>query len=215
MDRRVGQTVHEHVEHAIRIALESTTQRRNFALVRDGARIVPQLTATGNMSLLMPADGAVEKAIQDPLHLRPTCWSFVGDRGQIGIRLSQKVIPTYIALNFARPTVSASYAPQQVVLWGVVDGGANQLIFDKGLREYRDATTYLGAGPRESLGFTFLALADVEYDPSLAFPLQTYSVESAVIDSRMVFGIVVVEIRGNWGGGRTSVCGLRIHGQVA
>ncbi|OSD01993.1 hypothetical protein PYCCODRAFT_1501530, partial [Trametes coccinea BRFM310] len=204
-----------HVELAIRIALESTVHHRNFALVQAGARVIPRLTFP-NDSVDAPADNAPERALQEPYSRSPTCWSFPGDQGQIGIRLSHKISPTNIVLDvpYKTWTEGLSQAPRQVVLWGVVDGAANQATYEQDLQAYRNGIAHHGSGPTKSLGYTFLALAIFEYDATTAFPIQTYRVADPVIDSQMEFGVIVVEVRSNWGGERTSLCGIRVHGEV-
>ncbi|KAI9062812.1 hypothetical protein FKP32DRAFT_1546034, partial [Trametes sanguinea] len=203
-----------HVEQAIRIALQSGAQRRNFALTQDGARVIPRLTSP-NETLDMSAGNSPENALEGSFGYPPSCWSFPGNRGQIGIRLSQKIVPTHIVLDMAYPTPGdrPARAPRQVILWGIVDGQANHAIYEKDLREYRGIVGRHGSGPAESLGYTFLLLAHFEYDAGAAFPLQTYRVAESVIDSEMEFGVIVAEIRGNWGGEQTAICGLRIHGE--
>ncbi|KAI9057365.1 hypothetical protein FKP32DRAFT_1583899 [Trametes sanguinea] len=203
------------IEQAIRIALQSSAQRRNFALALDGARVIPRLTSP-NDTLRVSAGSSPENALEESFAHRPFCWSFPGNRGQIGIRLSQKIIPTHLVLDMAYSTASErpSRAPRQVILWGVVDGHANHATYEKDLREYRSGVAQHGSGPAESTGYTFLALAAFEYDATAAFPLQTYRVAESVVDSEMEFGVIVVEIRGNWGGDQTAICGLRVHGEL-
>ncbi|KAI9069635.1 hypothetical protein FKP32DRAFT_1559301 [Trametes sanguinea] len=206
---QVSQPVQEHVEQAIRIALESATQRRNLALIQDGARAIPRLTTPND------SGPAPEGALQSLDFRRPSCWSFPGNHGQLGIRLSRKVIPTYIALDMAypNPTEGKSHAPRHVIFWGVVDGDSNHAKYEKVLYENKDAVARYGTGPAQTLGYTFIVLADFEYDGTSPFPLQAYRVAGPVVDAEMVFGVVVVEVRSNWGGERTAICGVRVHGE--
>ncbi|KAI9057379.1 hypothetical protein FKP32DRAFT_1554420, partial [Trametes sanguinea] len=198
-----------YVERAIRVALDSTSQRRNFALDLDGAIIIPALTSPSS------SIGPAAQSIPDNVlrgDLDGGCWSFAGNQGQLGIRLSQKINPTHVAVDMLTTYAFDPRAPRDIIVWGIVDGGANRLIFDADLRQYREAIAHYGAGPAQTLGYDFLPLAYFQYNATAAFPLQTFHIASPVIASSMTFGVVVVEFRNNWGGDVTHVCRLRVHG---
>ncbi|KAJ2970792.1 hypothetical protein NUW54_g12653 [Trametes sanguinea] len=103
-------------------------------------------------------------------------------------------------------------APRDVVLWGVVDGTSNRLAYDTHLRRYRETISQIGMGPAHAADYTFIAMAAFQYDPLAAFALQTFPVSKAIQASGMTFGLVVVEVRSNWGGNQTAVCRIRVHG---
>ncbi|KAL7279729.1 hypothetical protein ACG7TL_006136 [Trametes sanguinea] len=86
-----------------------------------------------------------------------------------------------------------SFPGSRVVLWGVVDGQANHAKYERDLRLYRDSVAHHGPGPLDLFEYTFLALAAFEYDAMAPFPLQMQPVSGSVVESRMVFGVVVVE----------------------
>ncbi|KAI0666483.1 hypothetical protein C8Q78DRAFT_932613, partial [Trametes maxima] len=196
------------LERAIRIALDSTIQRRDYALASEGARIGYDLTSSIKKS---PSDPPPENVLAEGLQ-RDMCWLFDGHQGQVAIRLPALISPTHIALDYATSVGMHHRAPRRVILWGLVEGDANRLTYDKQLRDYRDTVAHLGEGPLQSLGYTFLALAHFEYDLFAPFALQTHPVADLVVKSQITFGVVVLEVRSNWGGFQTALCRVRIHG---
>lgn len=203
--------VHATIQQAIRIALESTIQRHNFALASQGALIVSALTS---QSIPPDPDNDPDSLLEEDLSTE-SCWFFVGRHGQVGVRLPHhQVAPTHIALDVVLHLETLALAPRRVVVWGTVDGDANRHKYNTLLRTYRERVAHLGSGPSLSLGYTFLALADFEYDPAAAFPLQTFRVAPLVVASQITFGVLVVEVKSNWGGNKTVICSIRVHGDV-
>ncbi|CDO73919.1 hypothetical protein BN946_scf185016.g76 [Trametes cinnabarina] len=205
----VSRPIHEYVESAIHVALDSTSQRRNFALDLDGAIIIPALTSPS--SSVGPAIQSIPGNVLRG-DLDGGCWSFAGNQGQIGIRLSQKINPTHVAVDMLTSYAFDPRAPRDTIVWGIVDGSASRLIFDADLRQYRETVAHYGVGPAQTLGYDFLPLAFFQYNTTAAFPLQVFHIASPVIASSMMFGVVVIEFRNNWGGDATRVCRLRVHG---
>ncbi|KAJ3000373.1 hypothetical protein NUW54_g6793 [Trametes sanguinea] len=198
----------DHIQQAIRIALESTVPRYDFALARLGGNVIDFLTHPDH---LRDADNYPHNVLTEELH-HDACWNFPGDHGQVAIRLSRKITPSHVALDF-NLSFGLVRAPRDIVLWGVVDGTGNRLAYDIHLQHYRDRVSQLGPAPAHAPVYTFLPMASFQYDPLSPFALQTFSVERAVQASGMSFGLVVVEIRSNWGGNRTAVCRIRVHGE--
>ncbi|KAI0644131.1 hypothetical protein C8Q79DRAFT_913599 [Trametes meyenii] len=205
------QPLQEQIEQAIRLTLESTVQRQDFGLASEGARVFTELTThldtPGTSTFNSP-----DKVLTEDLR-RESCWRFPGEHGQLGIRLfNQLITPTHVALDAAMRTAFYTRAPRHVILWGVVDGDVNRRIYDTQLRDYRTTVAHLGDGPAQSLGYTFLALVDFEYNPIVPFPLQTHAIARSVVLSQITFGILVLEVRSNWRGSSTYLCRIRIHG---
>ncbi|KAI0667014.1 hypothetical protein C8Q78DRAFT_983002 [Trametes maxima] len=212
MGRHYGPSLQEHIEQAIRLALENTIQRHDYALAELGARISTELTPHKD-NTMAHGTNAPDNVLTEDLH-RASCWFFPGGRGQVGIRLAGHLIsPTHVALDVLSSPSSYNRAPRKVVVWGIVDGEFNRLTYDVQLRDYRKTVAHLGDGPAQSLGYTFLALAEFEYDPLAAFPLQIHRVAGPVIQSQITFGVIVVEIRSNWRGDMTNLCRVRVHGE--
>ncbi|KAH9894055.1 hypothetical protein C8Q73DRAFT_790647 [Cubamyces lactineus] len=199
-----------YVQQAIRMALESTVQPHDFALASGGARIVPDLTSPS--ALTTSPSNNPDNVLTGDLHDN-ACWLFHGSRGQVGIRLPDYLIsPTHFALDFTLHSLLYSRAPRRIVLWGIVDGDANTWIYDTQLEHYRNTVGHLGDGPARSQGYTFLALSESKYDGLAPFSLQTFRIADAVVESRMTFGVLVLEVRSNWGGAYTGICRIRVHG---
>lgn len=204
-------SMRDHVQKAIRIALESTVQRHNFASAQNGGRVVTSLTHYDSFPSRSHHDSTPDSLLTDGLSM-DSCWTFSGQNAQVAIRLPQKITPTHVAIDVAT-RVLVTRAPRHVLLWGVVDGGVNKLTYEKGLKEYRETVAHRGTGPAQSNDYTFLLLADFVYDPAAAFPLQTFPIAQPVIASQITFGLLVAETRSNWGGGQTSICRVLIHGE--
>ncbi|KAI0827600.1 hypothetical protein BC628DRAFT_1418233 [Trametes gibbosa] len=213
--RMISPAIYDHVQQAIRVALESTVQPRDFALASEGAQVVSALTSQVDF-IEGGSQNLPENVLTEGLHLE-SCWIFPSPQMQIGIRFREHhFMPTHIALDMG---ISSGFraimqAPRHVVLWGLVDGNAKRLAYEGKLSEYRKSVARLGTGPAESLGYTFLALAEFEFDPYAAFPLQTFPVADAIVDAQMTFGVLVLEVRSNWGGRTTTICRVRALGDI-
>uniref|UniRef100_G5E798 Sad1 and UNC84 domain containing 5 n=1 Tax=Loxodonta africana TaxID=9785 RepID=G5E798_LOXAF len=114
------------------------------------------------------------------------CWAFAGDRGQVTIRLAQKIYLSNLTLQHIPKTISLSgsldTAPKDFVIYGM-EGTPKEEVF-------------LGA-------FQFQPENIIQM-----FPLQNQPARP--------FGAVKVKISSNWGNPRfTCLYRVRIHGSVA
>ncbi|GAB5569291.1 SUN domain-containing protein 5 [Prionailurus iriomotensis] len=113
------------------------------------------------------------------------CWAFSGDRGQVTIRMAQKVYLSNLTLQHIPKTISLSgnldTAPKDFVIYGM-EGSPKEEVF-------------LGA-------FQFQPENIIQM-----FPLQNQPVRA--------FGAVKVKISSNWGNPRfTCLYRVRVHGSV-
>jgi hypothetical protein len=95
----------------------------------------------------------------------------------------------------------------------MVDGDQNKKTFFSSRRTFTPTLSRVPPFPI-SKGGTFLPLAEIDFDitaPSLRqiFPLYT-EVRSWGID----FGVIVFDIRSNWGGDITSLCSVHVYGEI-
>ncbi|XP_004370645.2 SUN domain-containing protein 5 [Trichechus manatus latirostris] len=114
------------------------------------------------------------------------CWAFAGDRGQVTIRLAQKIYLSNLTLQHIPKTISLSgsldTAPKDFVIYGM-EGTPREEVF-------------LGA-------FQFQPENTIQ-----TFPLQNQPARP--------FGAVKVKISSNWGNPRfTCLYRVRVHGSVA
>ncbi|KAH9895967.1 hypothetical protein C8Q73DRAFT_745131 [Cubamyces lactineus] len=212
----VGPQGTAYVESAITRALRDPVGLRDFALLADGARLIPELTFPSRERVggRLPRATSPEIALVDDLHVG-NCWSFAGERSQLGLRLSEIIYPTYVTVDHipAEIAADAGNAPRSMVLWGAVDGMANE----NRLQQLRDTVPALAPGsrvtPPVSHGYKYVPLVSFEYDIWAPSHVQTFRVDQWIKDSRMDFGVMILEIAGNWGGNGTCLYRVRIHGQ--
>uniref|UniRef100_H0VF96 Sad1 and UNC84 domain containing 5 n=1 Tax=Cavia porcellus TaxID=10141 RepID=H0VF96_CAVPO len=124
--------------------------------------------------------------ILEPNMTPGNCWAFEGDRGQVTIRLAQKVYLSNITLQHIPKTISLSgsldTAPKDFVVYGMESSPGEEV--------------FLGA-------FQFQPENIIQM-----FPLQN--------PQQRAFGAVKVKISSNWGNPRfTCLYRVRVHGSVA
>jgi hypothetical protein len=95
-------------------------------------------------------------------------------------------------------TALLSRAPRQVVVWGLVDGVKNM----KAYKRSRDAFASVLLRhppfpmPREGL---FIPLAEFEFDITAPSMRQAFPLSDEAKSSGMDFGVIVLQVRSNWG----------------
>ncbi len=186
--------------------------RRDFALAADGGKIYVNLTSpayTTSTSQSLPPDSV----LSDDFRLRG-CWEFTGSRGQIGVVLSQPLIPSHITIDHIPSpfALDPGQAPRHMVLWGVVDGTENRKLYLRLLQDSADLPTPERSRPPIDRGLTFVPLASFEYDLHGTSHVQTFPIYPKLADYPMDFGLVVLEVHGNWGSSTTCLYRLRLHG---
>lgn len=200
--------VASYVQEVVMKALQSTAEQRNFAQEGNGAKIISQLTSP----LTLDTRGHPELVLVES-YGNDSCFSLVGDRGQIAIRLHTLAYPTRVTIDYAPSSMEGwMEAPRRMLLWGLVDGTTNLATYNDQLRLYRSETpakNYIS--PPLHLGRTYLLLAEFEFN--INFPIQTFPLADEVVLSHMWFGVLVLEIRSNWGANMTSICRVRVHGE--
>ncbi|OJT02570.1 hypothetical protein TRAPUB_6892 [Trametes pubescens] len=211
-DQQIPPHVAEYVQQAIRIALERAPTRYDFADFDNGASIIPALSSTTATS---HAPNVVIQSTSKTAPASKPCWSFVGGHGQLGIRLARLIRPNHLGIdNRSGQRGDFIHSPRKIIIWGLVDGPDNMEIYDNKLKEYRDTlATRTGTAPPLAAGYTFIVLSELEYDIYAAYPDQSFRINPPVAATEMYFGVVVVEIRGNWGGNVTELCRVRLHGE--
>ncbi|KAH9019516.1 hypothetical protein EDB85DRAFT_1817267, partial [Lactarius pseudohatsudake] len=141
------------------------------------------------------------------------CWSFRGNSGTFGIALdTPNVVPSHVVIHH-RPfnsTTALSRAPRQVTVWGLVDGEANMKVFSQSRHSF---TSTLAGVPRLiSKEGTFLPLAEIDFDITARSLRQVFPLYSEALSLGIDFGVIVFDIRSNWGAEITSLCSVRVYG---
>ena len=198
------------VRDAVRAAQKDPVGRRDYALAAEGARIAPKLTTFANVHDSRPAVNVLDEDLRSG-----SCWSFFGNHAQVSIKLPEFIYPTHVTIDHIPREIAAHIdeAPRHIVLWGVLDGKLNYQRREAALESLRQSPLHsAGEGPPIQAGGTFIPLAVFDYDINAEFHIQTFPVDSAIVESRMYFGAVVLEVKSNWGGNSTRLYRVRIHG---
>ncbi|KAI0054673.1 hypothetical protein BV25DRAFT_1762843, partial [Artomyces pyxidatus] len=139
------------------------------------------------------------------------CWSFSGSFGSFGFTLSTPIIPTEVVLQTQVHVSSSSklQAPRTVVVWGLLDGIENIIKLQRFTSELMLVKARVPSFPIQGRG-TFIPLAHFEFHSDT--PSQTFPVFEEVIHWGLDWGVIVFDIRSNWGASSTSLCQVRVHG---
>lgn len=179
-------------------------------LASEGASIVDIWTTTSHLS--------VEGAPLHPSSLltgvdngNPS-WCFSGSKGQIGILLRSPSILGAIDVHvrhtpsmFHLPWVHTATAPREIWVWGLIDGDKNRREIQR--IEGLPSTTKLF----KDTSHVFLPVARFEYNGRITTPdIQQVAADTLLSTSSVRFGLVIVEIRSNWGGASTCLNGINI-----
>ena len=183
----------------------------DFVSLDVGGHHFPMLTSRGSFP-----DRALTSSLDEG-----QCWLLSGIIGHLGIRFPNPVTVTHFSVDHAvLPAVTHQRdAPRSMILWGWIEGDQNFAIFNsslhlRGLSYSRPsapdvAETLQQSNPRGVI----VELAHVEYNPFDGDGhRQTFAVHSDISAAGLDFGVVVLEIKGNWGADTTCLYGIRIHG---
>ncbi|KAI0690832.1 hypothetical protein C8T65DRAFT_552193, partial [Cerioporus squamosus] len=158
----------------------------------------------------LPADTVVS----DDFRLEG-CWKISGQRGQIGVALTEPVYPTHVTVDHMPSALAkdVQQAPRHVLLWGVVDGAENLGRYTTLLSNLSSVVTHGQSGPLIDQGFPLVPLATFEYNIRAGYHVQTFPVHPPILQSGIDFGLVVLEVVDNWGSDATCLYRFRVHGE--
>ncbi|KDQ06157.1 hypothetical protein BOTBODRAFT_121837 [Botryobasidium botryosum FD-172 SS1] len=194
----------------------SLPSRHNFALSTHGASIIQAATTQSYghappinsafldfVYVLFPRGVAAPELILQPSNSFPSCWSFAGTKGQVGIQLERKIFIKEVVMHVPNAGL-ASVMPRRIHIWGLTkradDEESKAAISDT-------PTTYAGLAI-PGMAPTLLARFEFSRDSSLA--TQSFSVKTEPHHS---YSAIVVEVRSNWGDPRyTCLPRLQVHG---
>ncbi|KAL8278866.1 hypothetical protein RQP46_008737 [Phenoliferia psychrophenolica] len=198
--------------------------RPDYALYTSGGRVIPSLTSPtysaspvgltprllSLLSSTKPTPGRPPVTALHPDNSLGSCWPFAGARGQLGILLSRRVVPTSITLEHASIDIAldhdVSSAPKDFEVWGVVED-ADSI---ERLATYRsEAAAARQAGQEVELDEeemsslpptpNHLLLVSGQYDVTSENPVQSFPVSKAARDLEIPVGVVVVRFLSNHG----------------
>ena len=175
-------------------------------VLRDGVLVLPYIDNSPNLSLI------------DDTRIG-SCWKFPQDAGQLGFRTSEMLFPTHVTIDHIpfEVALDIGQAPRSMALWGAVDGSRNIESLRDTLGDLSPSIlSHIGRGaPPFAANLTFVILATFEYDIYSQGNAQTFPLLPLIVDSRMSFGVFVLDIFGNWGGDATCLYRIRVHGESA
>ncbi|KAG1849379.1 hypothetical protein C8R48DRAFT_677096 [Suillus tomentosus] len=193
---------------------------QDFALISSGAFPIPPLTSTFSTT---PSSWHVWNQASDQqsfdnsanvaLTTDESCWRIPRTRGHLGVGFQTPVIITHISIEH-RPSQPMD-APRDVVLWGFLEQVDN-------LQRYTSVDLNMDDQPprevieesrKQNPTGSFIKLAHVEYSPFHHSHVQTFPVHENILRSGFDFGLVVIEIRENWGADETCLYRVRVHGK--
>ena len=180
---------------------------RDFASLNAGGMVSPRLTTSG-------IDSVPPSAVLS----NPTgaCWSFHGNSGTFGVAFNApNVMPSYIVIDHwpSNSTASLSHAPRQVIIWGLVDGEANMRAISGSQRTFTSTLAKVPPSAISKEGI-FLPLAEIDFDITARSLHQGFPISNKALSWGIDFGVVVFDIRSNWGADTTSLCTVRIYGHT-
>lgn len=144
-----------------------------------------------------------------------TCWSFRGKSGTFGIALdTPNVIPTHVGIHhWLNSTTQFSRAPRDITVWGLVDGEANLKTFSQS-HQLTSASTRMPRSLISKAG-PFLPLGEIYFNISAGSQRgQVFPLYSEALSLGMDFGVIVFDIRSNWGEDITSLCSIHVYGHT-
>ncbi|KAG2106134.1 uncharacterized protein F5147DRAFT_579063 [Suillus discolor] len=190
---------------------------QDFALVSSGAFYIPLLTSkfdTTPSSWHVRRQAADQHKSNSPnlaltADLPGSCWRLPQLRSHLGIGFKSPVIITHVLIeHLTQSSSSLLDAPWDIVIWGFVEHAEN-------LQRYRPVNLGVDNGPpHENPSGSFIKLVHVEYSPfDHESSVQTFPVYQDILQSGFDFGLIVVEIRENWGATGTCLYRVRVHGK--
>ncbi|KAI0651248.1 hypothetical protein C8Q79DRAFT_899775 [Trametes meyenii] len=218
----VSPAIQAFVHAAILRSLHDPVGLRDHALRAYGGRIVPSITSPSFNGISPSSQGTylhppAEVVLNDDLHIG-TCLHFPNGTGQIGVLLPHLLYPSSFSVDHIPWEVSAAVgeAPRTLLVWGVVDGHSNDLAMEQLHQAHQISIPILPgrSGPPLFGQFnSYVLLSSFQYNLYGPHPVQTFTVDPAILASRMYFGIFVFEIIDNWGAPSTCLYHVRIHGE--
>ena len=135
-----------------------------------------------------------------------SCWSFRGNSGILGIAFSVPDVLLSHVVIYQQPSNSTallSRAPRQVLVWGLVDG-VNMEAYKRSRDAFASALLRHPPFPKPREGL-FIPLAEFEFDITAPSMRQAFPLSDEARSSGIDFGVIVFQVRSNWGADVTSL----------
>lgn len=209
LHHRIPPHLANYINQVIVTTLQSMAKHPDFASC--GSIIIPLLTTPFNLLDDVPSC--------DPNNVlttnldRDSCWFIPAACGQVAIRLPELIRLTHVTIDYLPPEhTMAHHAPRCIVVWGLVDGTANKVLYQQ-LLMYWEASWKLGDGPPQAGPFTFVPFTYFTYNINMMFPIQIFPSSVDIVSLGITSGLFVVDVQSNWGGNTTGICHVCLHGK--
>ncbi|KAI0089953.1 hypothetical protein BDY19DRAFT_888739, partial [Irpex rosettiformis] len=145
-------------------------------------------------------------------------WWFGLSAGQLGVTTNTSIYPTQVTVEYPFDSNSSpDEAPRSMILWGMIEGEENERRFNILTRATAPSLEHKLPSPSKGSFYSryhFAHLVSFEFNIASRLSHQTFNVLADVKTSGIHFNVFVLEIRSNWGGRRTQVRRLRVHGKA-
>lgn len=230
---RLGPLLNCFVESRTLLSFMDNTALEDFASYTNGARVVRALTSpshSGSHSYsysaaaeaLIPKESRRQSSIAHPpqIALEPTlhpgaCWSFSGTTGTLAVALAAKVVVTNVTIDHVPQQLVGSVrdAPRHAIVWGLVEAPFNDAQLSRPAAVGGPYIPTLLSNIRITGNPVWTPLITFEFDAEKASSIQTFSVPRDLLDRGIPVGLVVLDIRSNWGdASHTCLYRFRVHG---
>ena len=128
--------------------------------------------------------------------------------------------PSRVAhISITHPSVLSTLpsAPRNILVWGVVDGEANQSTFEESIDVLQSLKAQLPVkspfsrhGSQEPV---YVPLANIVYNVQDKNTVQIFDVFPEIHKLNMDFGIVVIQVISNWGESYTALHHVGVYGE--
>ncbi|KAJ3551291.1 hypothetical protein NM688_g4789 [Phlebia brevispora] len=200
----------EHIAMEVFYRESGTVYQKDFALEANGGTIVRSLTSDSSWLSEFIGDKPPELTIREGMQVGQ-CWMLRSASGQLGLSLSTPIHLTNITIIHIPPFMAfeEGQAPKEMILWGILDGTDN-------VRRHQtsnDTSFAQSNGPPVAGGYSYVQLARFTYNVLSKNRAQTFAIEPAIAKAGVDFGIVVLEVKSNWGARNTCLYRVQIHGE--
>ena len=186
----------------------------NFASPNAGGYHLPAFTSPGSRQ---SPDLALSSSLE-----HGQCWMLPQATGHIAVSLRYPIIITHITLDHPLVSVTSQLAdaPRQVVLWGLIEGSDSLKRYHshphlRGLSYSQPTPTVVERVKSMDDTAMFIELGHFHFnyrDGISESRQQTFPIHEDVVAARLDFGVVLLEIKGNWGSDTTCVYSFQVHG---
>lgn len=161
-------------------------------------------------ALFAPQQRAAELVFRNRHEGDGRCWEIDGVAGTIAVRLSELCTPTSIAVHQSiqhQLSPLAAMAPRRLAVW-VLDGKTTEGYLAES-RERKPIGDFLISGrtlPKDIRGRSVVKVMDFEFVQNSGVSAQVFGISSSPRTN-----LIIVEVKENWGGNRTSIQRIAVY----